>query len=266
MMQMTAARSADGKKIIAALEHAVGYSAGSQSSVFLEPALKPIRDLKVIVNDIPVRSSLPYLRCVLGGWLLIAVLVCLQPRAKHALTILVNLSDKSAVLESLISDALFHPLLISKIVSQSYTNADQASMLLANMTKSDSFSKKLIDLPALEGAEGGAASVLDQLMDCFVKGTNPEANYDFLAYVFADVSRLPAGRDYFTKKRDYDGVIPICKLTVFTEHKSLIRRKGVASTIKYVSREERAERGSSADGWWWTIGTAASMYPATQPS
>ncbi|KAI5848169.1 DNA-binding protein HGH1 [Tricharina praecox] len=190
-----------------ALEHAVGYSAGSQSSVFLEPALKPIRDLKVIVNDIP-------------------------PRAKHALTILVNLSDKSAVLESLISDALFHPLLISKIVSQSYTNADQASMLLANMTKSDSFSKKLIDLPALEGAEGGAASVLDQLMDCFVKGTNPEANYDFLAYVFADVSRLPAGRDYFTKKRDYDGVIPICKLTVFTEHKSLIRRKGVASTIK----------------------------------
>jgi len=145
---------------------------------------------------------------------------------------LVNLSSSSAVLDSLIGDTVFHGLLISKIVSQGCSNADQASMLLANMTKSDSFSEKLIDLPALDGAKGGAVSVLDQLMDCFVKGTNPEASYDFLAYVFADVSRLPAGRAYFTKRRDYDGVIPICKLTVFTEHKSLIKRKGVASTIK----------------------------------
>jgi len=41
----------------AALEYAVGYSTGPQSTVFLEPDLKPIRDLKVIVNDIPVRAS-----------------------------------------------------------------------------------------------------------------------------------------------------------------------------------------------------------------
>jgi hypothetical protein len=226
----------------AALEHAVGYSTGPQSSVFLEPDLKPIRDLKVIVNDILVRTppSPPSTLCVASGgggrvWLADALpcaCVPFQPRAKLALTMLVNLSDNSAVLDSLIGDAVFHKLLISRIVSQGHPNADQASMLLVNMTKSDSFSGKLVDLPALDGAEGGAVSVLDQLMDCFVKGTNPEANYDFLAYIFADVSRLPAGRAYFIKKRDYDGVIPICKLTVFTEHKSLIRRKGVASTIK----------------------------------
>jgi hypothetical protein len=39
-----------------ALEGAVGYSTGPQSNVFLTQDLKPIRDLKIIVNDIPVRS------------------------------------------------------------------------------------------------------------------------------------------------------------------------------------------------------------------
>jgi hypothetical protein len=39
----------------AALEHAAGYSQGPQSDVFLTPDLKPVRDMKVIVNDIPVR-------------------------------------------------------------------------------------------------------------------------------------------------------------------------------------------------------------------
>ena len=43
----------------------------------------------------------------------------------------------------------------------------------------------------------------------------------------------PEGRKYCTTKQAYDGVIPIMKLIVFTEHKSDVRRKGVASTIKY---------------------------------
>ena len=73
-------------------------------------------------------------------------------------------------------------------------------------------------------------------MDCFVKGAegtlNKSANFDYLSYFFADMSKSEEGRAYFTSRQDYDGVVPVTKLTVFTEHKSSIRRRGVASTIK----------------------------------
>lgn len=76
-------------------------------------------------------------------------------------------------------------------------------------------------------------------MDCFVKGAegglNKNANFDYLSYFFADLSQTEEGRKYFTTRQEYDGVVPITKLTVFTEHKSDIRRKGVASTIKNVA-------------------------------
>lgn len=70
---------------------------------------------------------------------------------------------------------------------------------------------------------------MDQLMDCFVRGTS---EWDYLAYVFADVSRTPEGRKYFITKQPYDSVIPMAKLVVFTEHTSPLRRRGIASTIK----------------------------------
>ena len=73
-------------------------------------------------------------------------------------------------------------------------------------------------------------------MDCFVKGAagslNPAANYDYLSYLFADISQHAAGRRYFVSRQAYDSVIPITKLTVFTEHSSHIRRAGIARTIK----------------------------------
>lgn len=76
-------------------------------------------------------------------------------------------------------------------------------------------------------------------MDCFVKGAegtlNKSANFDYLSYFFADISKSEEGRAYFTSRQDYDGVVPVTKLTVFTEHKSSIRRRGVASTIKNVA-------------------------------
>lgn len=74
-------------------------------------------------------------------------------------------------------------------------------------------------------------------MDCFVKGydrqLNEYANFDYLAYFFADLSRFKLGREYFIQTQEYDGVVPISKLLVFTEkYDSKIRREGVASTIK----------------------------------
>lgn len=112
-------------------------------------------------------------------------------------------------------------------------------MLLANLTKSD-HSKKLITLKRkIPDLVSTSSNAIDQLMDCFVKGAdcslNKSANYDYLSYFFADLSKSEEGRAYFTTRQEYDGVVPVTKLTVFTEHKSTIRRRGVASTIKNVA-------------------------------
>ena len=74
-------------------------------------------------------------------------------------------------------------------------------------------------------------------MDCFVKGydrkLNEYANYDYLSYFFADLSRYKQGRTYFITEQSYDEVVPLSKVLVFTEkYDDKIRREGVASTIK----------------------------------
>lgn len=111
-------------------------------------------------------------------------------------------------------------------------------MLLANLAKWDDL-KKIITVERPGIKELASKKVMDQLMDCFVKGAdgsyNKNADFDYLAYLFADISKHKEGREYFVTKQEYDNVIPITKLTVFTEHKSDIRRKGVASTIKNVA-------------------------------
>jgi len=76
-------------------------------------------------------------------------------------------------------------------------------------------------------------------MDCFVKGAsgayNKKADYDYLSYFFADIAKHVEGRKYFVTPQKHDNdIIPLTNLTVFTEHDSIIRRRGVASTIKNV--------------------------------
>ena len=113
-------------------------------------------------------------------------------------------------------------------------------MLLANMAKSDA-TKRILTIQRKYGAVSGLSSsamAMDQLMDCFVKGPegsyNKDANFDYLSYFFADIAKHQEGRKYLLTEQKYDSVVPISKLVVFTEHGSLVRRKGVASTIKYV--------------------------------
>jgi Domain of unknown function (DUF383)/Domain of unknown function (DUF384) len=119
-------------------------------------------------------------------------------------------------------------------------------VLLANLTKSHTLDR-IITLARSKPSGNPPISTspiaMDQLMDCFVKETpnRPAADYDYLSYVFADLSIHEVGRKYFLTKQAYDGVVPITKLTVFTdEHRSHIRRKGVASTIKNVCFETSA--------------------------
>lgn len=112
-------------------------------------------------------------------------------------------------------------------------------MLLANMAKWDelkSIATRKQDAPeSLRSNE----LVLNQLLDLFVKGAdgtyNKDADFDYLAYVLADLSKHSEIRQFFISKQEYDDVVPINKIKVFTEHKSDIRRKGVASTIKNVA-------------------------------
>lgn len=112
-------------------------------------------------------------------------------------------------------------------------------MLLANLVKSPHLSKLHTMKRKAPSDVSSSENAIDQLMDCFVKGAegglNKNANFDYLSYIFADLSQTETGRAYFTTRQEYDGVVPITKLTVFTEHKSDIRRKGVASTIKNVA-------------------------------
>lgn len=111
-------------------------------------------------------------------------------------------------------------------------------MLLANLTKHDSL-KTIIKLkqPPPETL-GSDELVLNQLMDLFVKGAdgsfNKHADYDYLAYVFADLAKHAEIRQHFVTRQGYDSAVPLTKIRVFTEHKSDVRRKGVASTIKNV--------------------------------
>lgn len=112
-------------------------------------------------------------------------------------------------------------------------------MLLANLAKWEGL-KNIVNRK--QKAPKGLASddlVLNQLVDLFVKGAdgsyNKDADYDYLAYLFADLAKHQEVRQYFVKRQEYDSVIPLTKLKVFTEHKSDTRRKGVASTIKNVA-------------------------------
>lgn len=120
-------------------------------------------------------------------------------------------------------------------------NANLLAMLIANLVKWDSL-KAILQRkqPAPEELKSDD-TILNQLMDLFVKGQdgayNKHADFDYLAYAFADLSKHTEVRQYFLRRQDYDGVIPLSKLKVFTEHKSDIRRKGVASTIKNVAFE-----------------------------
>lgn len=155
---------------------------------------------------------------------------------------LINLSgEDKEILSLLTTDEKFVESIFQRITFPKEPNADLFAMLLANMTKSDDAAKQLLTLsrpPATTLSKSPLA--IDQLLDLFVKGAdgsyNKDANFDYLCYVFADLSKFEEGRKNFLTPRkegdDDDAVVPLSKLVVFTEHKSTIRRRGVASTIK----------------------------------
>ncbi|USW54962.1 Putative protein HGH1, armadillo-like helical, protein Hgh1 [Septoria linicola] len=203
-----------------AAENLVGYST-SQPSLFKRNQLEPIKDLKLLIKDY-------------------------TPIAKNALTILVNLTDDQEIVKTIIDDDVCLESILRRVTDAKEPNANEHCMLLANLSKCDSITKLLTVKRDIPRPLSTSAVAIDQLLDCFVKGAsgsyNPKADYDYLCYVFADISKHEAGRKHFLTPRTEGGdnkdeqekVLPITKLTVFTEHASTIRRRGVASTIKNV--------------------------------
>ncbi|KAI1325501.1 hypothetical protein F5Y16DRAFT_377833 [Xylariaceae sp. FL0255] len=199
---------------VLAAEHLIPFSI-SQPAIFKTENLKPVQNLKLLIKDDP-------------------------QIAQHIVTILVNLSADQQILDNLVKDDKFLTEIFRQIVQSNEPNANLLAMLLGNLAKSDFLYKTILSKKqtAPEGLKSNE-EVINQLLDLFVKGAsgtyNKDADFDHLSYLFADLSKHDEVRQYFVKKQDYDGVIPITKLKVFTEHKSDIRRKGVASTIKNVA-------------------------------
>jgi hypothetical protein len=194
-----------------AAENLVGYST-AQPSLFKYNNLEPIQDMKLLVRDYAAI-------------------------AKNVLTILVNISSDEEVLNYLAEDDKFLEVLYSRITNAKEENADEMAMLLANLTKHDHLKTLLTLKRDIPKPLSTSPFAIDQLLDLFVKGQegsyNEKANFDYLCYVFADVSKYEEGRKHFLTPREEDeNIIPLTKLIVFTEHKSTIRRRGVASTIK----------------------------------
>ncbi|CAK7268862.1 Protein hgh1 [Sporothrix epigloea] len=196
-----------------AVENLVPYST-SQPSIFKVNDLEPVHELKILVADHP-------------------------KIAEHALTILINLSGDADVLKDLATDDKFLDLLFILLTRKEEPHANLLAMLLANLAKWDGLKDILQRKQDAPEGLGSDDRVVNQLMDLFVKGAegayNKNADYDYLSYFFADLAKHAEVRQYFFERQDYDNVIPLTKIRVFTEHKSVVRRKGVASTIKNVA-------------------------------
>ncbi|KAJ9138856.1 DUF383-domain-containing protein [Pleurostoma richardsiae] len=198
---------------LVAVENLVPYST-AQPAIFKTDDLLPVRNLKVLVRDHP-------------------------KIAEHVLTILVNLSADGEVLENLATDDKFLDVILARVTNPEEPNANLLAMLLANLAKWDAFKGVMARRQNAPEALGSDDLVMNQLVDLFVKGAdgsfNKHADFDYLAYLFADLAKHAEARQYFVQKQKYDDAFPITKLKVFTEHKSDVRRKGVASTIKNVA-------------------------------
>lgn len=199
-----------------ALDNLVGYSQGSHQQVFAYANYEAITDLKKLSKDTG------------------------KTTVSQSVTILVNLCDDSTMRKLIVEDVEYLKFLVGAIVRPTNINADLMCILLANLAKNDAITKIFdirLDLADDQKDFLRLDHAMDCLMDCFVKlfdrTVNRYANYDYLAYFFADISRFELGRKYFITEQAYDHVVPISKLLVFTEkYDSKIRREGVASTIK----------------------------------
>lgn len=199
-----------------ALDNLVGFSQGPHQQVFAYNDYEAIKDLKKLSQNDQ------------------------KTTVTQSVTILANLCDDLTMRKLIVEDVAYLQFLVSAIIRSTNTNADLMCILLANLAKNDAITKLFsieVKISNEQKQFFALNHAMDCLMDCFVKGSdrtlNKYADFDYLAYFFADISRFELGRKYFVTEQTYDKVVPISKLLVFTEkYDSKVRREGVASTIK----------------------------------
>lgn len=200
-----------------ALENVVPFANNEHSYLFKADNYTPISDLKTLSKDKTERT------------------------AQLSFSCLINLCDDKDILDTLASDASYVRYVATCVVQPNQYNADLCCMLLTNLAKVGTMAEVFswtVDTSAWDSQSNPFKSnkLIDCLVDCFVLGSdrklNKFANFDFLAFFFADVSKFLQGRKYFTTRQEYDGLVPLSKLIPFTECESTFRRTGVASTIK----------------------------------
>lgn len=144
-----------------------------------------------------------------------------------ALKILINMSDTAERCRQMTSVPGWTPWALRTLSTKDSLLADPLCMLLSNVTQQPA--------PELSSA---LLEQLQQLIRLYITGADKQtsnskhANFDFLASVFANLSTVPSARETFVKCDLDDGEAAMTQLAVFTEHPSVIRRGGTASTIK----------------------------------
>ncbi|KAI9595615.1 hypothetical protein BDF19DRAFT_422488 [Syncephalis fuscata] len=197
-----------------AIHHIVGFTGASANCLgfFKTNAKKIIPDMMALCEDDPAT-------------------------AHESLTSLINLSGDE-MLRHYMNDADFLNRLVKIITSSDNVLADHACMLLSNLTKEKTIAVKLIAaaVPSVETLSDKSTRALTQLLEVFVRGSNKmynkNADYHYLASVFANITLVSDGRSYFFEDEEQDGMLPIAKLICFTEHPAVIRRGGVIVTLK----------------------------------
>ncbi|CAO3678912.1 unnamed protein product [Umbelopsis vinacea] len=163
--------------------------------------------------------------------------------AHDALKALINLSGDPRVHPDLDDDKFIKHICLLITIPKSVL-ADVACMLLSNMTKYEPICVKLIDGTAtpLSGLTE-STRLMDHLVEVFHKGVgkeyNPQAEFHFLASVFANSSAIRHGRVYFVEPAKHDDLAPVTKIQIFSEDKNIIRRGGCISTMKNCCFETR---------------------------
>ncbi|KAF6007025.1 hypothetical protein HII13_004701 [Brettanomyces bruxellensis] len=179
----------------------------SEYDIFRYKNYQPIKDLKILARDRKAST------------------------VRDAETILSNLCDDDSFRELIAKDDDFLTLVLKQITDTNNANGDLACILLSNMAKSDSMSRIFSMNLENNGMNDmfKSSKIPNCLIDIFTFGTNHKinrfANYDYLAYFFADTSRFETGRTYYTSRQDYDSEIPLKKLLKFTTDESKARRE-----------------------------------------
>ncbi|CAE6349961.1 unnamed protein product [Rhizoctonia solani] len=181
--------------------------------------------------------------------------------AHNAFRALVNLSD-SALVVPFLGEPKFLEFLVAYILNPGSLLADLATMVLSNMTVNHNVIQTLLSLkiqlenghpvasrastapvPSSTGSvQTREESAIILLVDAFVDaatvpGESKEekkrkGDLHFLASVFANITVTSAGRLALLALDPVTSEFALAKILSFTEHPDIIRRGGVASTLK----------------------------------